>query len=386
MLKDLARRYERELLDNILPFWMRHSPDREHGGYFTCLDRDGSVYDSRKYVWLNGRQVWTLSKLYNEAERKAEWLDAARLGAEFLRRHVFDAQGRCWFSLTREGHPAAFQRKPYAGLFVMLGFHEFAKASGEAWYHERAMGLYHDVRRWIADPALLGRPAFPAMPPLSPLADIYAVLVMALEIGDRAAAAEMLEAVPLHFDERRSVFLESAPLERSRRGEFPETRLVCVGSNFEIVWLLLDALEWHPDEGRQQMVLQALQGALEFGWDPDQGGFFYFQDIDGRPTLQLESQMKLWWVHAEAIYALVRAYEATGNPKWLSWLERADSYSFSHFSDSEYGEWFGYLNREGRPAHLLKGNNYKGCFHIPRALWLSIQALRRMESGRDSGH
>ena len=116
MLSDFAARYRQDLFGSVIPFWMKHSIDREHGGYFTCLDRDGSLYDDRKYMWLNGRQVWTLSRLYNEVAKRPEWLEAARLGADFLRRHARDERGRCYFSLTRDGRPAAYQRKPYAEI------------------------------------------------------------------------------------------------------------------------------------------------------------------------------------------------------------------------------------------------------------------------------
>ena len=373
MLQRYERKYEENLFESVLPFWLRHSLDREHGGYFTALNAEGQVYDTRKYVWLNGRQVWTLSKLYNEAGGNPEWLDAARLGAEFLRKHVFDERGRCWFSLTRDGKPAFFQRKPYGAAFVMLGFNEFARATGEASYRDTAQELFRRIRTWIADPTLLGRPASQA----SLLADVYIVLSMGLETGDHDAVREMLAAIDVHWHAPKRLFLENAVLDESRRFEYPEGRLICAGSNFEIAWLLLDALEIFPDENKKQMVLAALEGALEFGWDREHGGFFYFQDVEGAPTLQLESSMKLWWVHAEAILALVRAYEVTRDIKWLRWLEAVDEYTFSHFPDARYGEWFGYLDRYGRPTHTLKGNNYKGCFHIPRALWLSLKSMRR---------
>jgi N-acylglucosamine 2-epimerase len=373
-----SSRYRSHLLENIIPFWMKHSLDHEHGGYFTGLDRDGAVYDSRKYVWLNGRQVWTLSRLYNEVERRPEWLEAARLGAEFLRRFVFDNHGRCWFSLTREGQPAFFQRKPYGAAFVALGFAEYAKASGDPWYRDKARELFRKVREWIADPSLLGRPAFPAMPATSQLADIYIVLSLALELGDKSAVDEMLGAIEVHYEPQRRLFFESAALDPARRTEYPECRLICPGSIFEISWIFLQALETHPDPAKQKTILDALEGGLEFGWDKDYGGFHYFMDIEGKPTLQLESSMKLWWVHAEAVCALVHAYAATKDHRWVRWLEAVEDYTFSHFPDPEHGEWFGYLDRRGRTALTLKGNNYKGCFHIPRAMLLSAQAIDRM--------
>ena len=80
---DQAQQYLGNLLEDVLPFWQRHSLDRECGGYFTCLDRKGEVYDTDKFVWLQARQVWTFSMLHNRLERRPEWLDIARLGADY---------------------------------------------------------------------------------------------------------------------------------------------------------------------------------------------------------------------------------------------------------------------------------------------------------------
>jgi N-acylglucosamine 2-epimerase len=127
----------------------------------------------------------------------------------------------------------------------------------------------------------------------------------------------------------------------------------------------------------KQLALDALEGSLEFGWDKEFGGLPYFMDIEGKPTLQLESSMKLWWPHTEAIYALVLAYKLTGQQKWLQWLEKVDGYAFSHFADAKFGEWFGYCDRRGNLTHTCKGGNYKGFFHVPRFLLMSIQAIDR---------
>ena len=88
--KQLAEQYKHELLDSVMPFWVEKSQDLEYGGYFTCLERDGSVFDTDKFVWMQGREVWMLSTLYNKVERRQEWLDAAIQGAEFMRRYAHD--------------------------------------------------------------------------------------------------------------------------------------------------------------------------------------------------------------------------------------------------------------------------------------------------------
>jgi len=104
-LQQFSQQYKSTLLDNVLPFWMTYSPDREFGGYFTCLNRDGSVFDTDKFLWLQGRQVWLFSMLYNEVENKSAWLDMALHGAGFLLQHGRAENGDWYFSLNREGQP-----------------------------------------------------------------------------------------------------------------------------------------------------------------------------------------------------------------------------------------------------------------------------------------
>jgi N-acylglucosamine 2-epimerase len=378
MLTALRSTYEQNLFESVIPFWLRHSLDREYGGYFTCLDRDGSVYDTRKYVWLNGRQVWTFSRLYNEVERRPEWLEAARLGAEFLRAHVFDPRGRCYFSLSRDGRATFYQRKPYGAVFVMLGFLEYAKASGDVWYRAKAEELFEDVQRWIADPALLDRPVLEGGIAYSQLADVYVLCAMALELNRTDVLRQCLERIRLHFVAGRHLLHESATVDPALRCEYPDGRLICVGSIFEISWYLLRALDRLPDPELEARLLECVEGALEFGWDQKHGGLYYFQDLEGKPMLQLESEMKLWWVHAEALYALLCAYGRTREEKWLRMLGQVQEWTWARFPDAEHGEWFGYLNRDGSPSHSLKGNHYKGCFHIPRALLFSMQMIDSM--------
>lgn len=377
MLKQLLAQCEENLLESVIPFWMKHSLDAGYGGFFTCLDRDGRVYDTRKYVWLNGRQVWTLSRLYNSLERRPEWLDAARLGAEFLRRHVFDPEGRCYFSLTREGLPSFYQRKPYGAGFVALGFLEYGRAAGDSWYVQRGEALYRDIRRWIAEPQLLGRPALSGGTAMSNLADIYITASLALELQDKAALHRCLEQVRGHADAATGLLHESATLDPALRRASPDARLICAGSIFEIYWILCRALDFCPDPEAEAILLRSIDSAFEFSWDPVHGGFFYFQDIEGQPTLQLESDMKLWWVHCEALYALLTAYLRTQDSKWLARLEVVFDWTWRRFPDTEHGEWFGYLHRDGTLSHTLKGNNYKGCFHVPRMLLYTVQDLSR---------
>jgi N-acylglucosamine 2-epimerase len=381
-LAEYAARYRSDLLESVIPFWMKHSPDRQHGGYFTCLDRDGSIYDTRKYIWLQGRMVWMFSKLYNELDRRPGWLDMAKLGLDFIRRYARDEKGRCYFSLTREGNPSFYQRKPYAAVFVMMGLLEYSKATGDDACRQEATDLFWSIREWIDNPALMDRPVFPSGAPQSSLADIMVVASMALElsaVSDDPRYGQIMrdcvDAAMKHLDPARGILMETAALDGSDLTRTPEGRLFCPGSSLEVAWFLLHVLRQFPDPQRQEQILQIIESSLDFGWDKEYGGLYYFMDLEGKPLLQLEAPMKLWWPHTEAIYAVLLAHSLSGDSKWLRWHKNLDNYAYQHFADPEYGEWFAYCDRQGNLTHTLKGNNYKGSFHVPRFLLLSIQLL-----------
>ena len=367
VLRACRDRYRRELLESVTPFWLRHSLDREHGGYFTCLDREGQIYDTRKYIWLQGRAVWMFSRLYRTVAPEREWLEAAALGERFLRRHARDARGRYYFNLTREGRPVAFQRKPYAAVFAMAGQLEYARATGDERMLAEAIDLFSRIEEWIADPALLDRPSLDASAPrTSKLSDVMVTIQLLLELIDAAPAQdarwdyrlrESTADAMRHYEPTRGVFLEHARSDGRFVFDTPDARLVNPGHSIEMAWFLLLVLRRHPDAALQARVLHTLESTLEFGWDREYGGLFYFMDIEGHPPLPLESTMKLWWPHTEAIYAVILAYAATRDAKWLDWLSRLDAYSFAHFSDPAYGEWFGYCDRQGQPTNTCKGNN-----------------------------
>jgi N-acylglucosamine 2-epimerase len=382
MLQPYLERYRRDLFSSVIPFWLKYSLDREYGGYFTCLDRDGTVYDTKKYIWLQGRQVWMFSRLYNEVERRQEYLDAAQLGVDFLRRYARDPQGRVYFSLTREGQPFFYQRKPYAAVFMMQGLLEWAQASGDEDCRREAVELFWRIREWIADPTLMGRPVLPGQPPLSNLSNVMVLASMAIELAQvdddpryRHVMAEALAGVQRHYDARRRILVENVALDGRDLSAWPEGRLFLPGHSIEVAWFVLHLLRFLPDAALQQLALDVIEGSLELGWDQEYGGLYYFMDLAGKPPLQLEASMKLWWPHTEAIYALVLAYTLTHEERWLRWLDRVDRYAYAHFADPEYGEWFGYCDRRGHLTHTCKGGNYKGCFHVPRALLFSIQRM-----------
>jgi len=381
-------RYEQELFERVIPFWERHSPDPVHGGFFNCLDRDGTVYDTTKHMWLQGRQVFMLSRLYRDVEPRPAWLELARSGAEFLRRHAVREDGRVYFSLTADGRPVALQRKIFSECFWIMAMAEFGRASGEECWLAEARAGFERVWDWAFDWRKVGRPSFPGETPLQNLA-VPMILLNLIEVladGDATAyPAEVAECIcrmllHVHAD-RRVVFENVAP-----DGSFVDTpagRHLNPGHAIEAGWFLQ---HWAQRLGRTDLAATAIdliRWSHDRGWDEEHGGLLYFLDVDGRSPTQLEWCMKLWWPHCEALYAHLLSYSLTRDPgDWRRFLD-THTWTFAHFPDPVHGEWYGYLDRRGEVTHRFKGGPYKGCFHVPRALWLCWRLLKTLERTGD---
>lgn len=377
---DLQKIYADNLENSVIPFWVKYGPDWDNGGTFTCLDRDGSVWDTKKYIWLQGRSVWMFCRLYNVYKKDEKFLKIAELGLNFIEKNAIDSKGRYYFSLMQDGKPYFYQRKVYGAVFCMLAYLEYFNATGKQQYFDKSVDLFWKIRDWIADPTLLDRPVFKGLPPASSLADVMVLASMAIELAavDRSQAyldvmADSLKNIDRHFNAQKGILMENVALDGTDLSKLPEGRFFNPGHSIEVAWFLLHLLKFLPDKKKEQMAFDILKGSFETGWDKEFGGLYYFMDIAGKPTLQLESSMKLWWPHTEAIYAFALAYKMTADNFWLEKLNVVHDYSFKHFVDQKYGEWFGYCDRQGNLTHTSKGGNYKGFFHVPRAMLFTSQ-------------
>ena len=381
----LAQQYSRALLDDVIPFWMRHSADREHGGYFTCLARDGSVYDTDKFLWLQARQVWTFSMLCNRLTKRDEWLQFARQGAEFLARHGRDGEGDWYFSLTRDGRPLVQPYNIFSDCFAAMAFSQYALAAKDEPAREIAGRTYRNILRRKDQPKGRYTKAVPGTRPMVSLAlpMILANLTLELEwllepaVFNQAVDTCLKEVFTLFLDEKTQVLREQVAPDGSHLDCF-EGRVLNPGHGIEAMWFIMDIAERRNDRSLMERAVDIVLQTLELGWDKQLGGIFYFLDAQGHPPQQLEWDQKLWWVHIETLVALLKGYGLTGRKTCWTWFERVHEYTWKHFPDPKYGEWFGYLNRSGEVLLPLKGGKWKGCFHIPRGLYLCMRELEKL--------
>ena len=373
-LSDVGQRLEKELLEDIVPFWERHSVDREFGGFLTCLDRDGSVYDTFKHLWMQWREVYMFAALWNAGYREHRYLDLAEHGFRFLWRHGRRSDGSYHYMLDRKGGVISDTdggQEAFTESFAAIGCAELYKATHDEKYRREALSAYGIYRRNTASGS--GRYDLLAYP----MIELNVLQVMRGAFGgyDSEIAACIRRM-------RRFAHPESGVMfERMKgSGEFDlDTqygRFVNPGHALEGLSFVMNWLDESPDVELREFALRETRIMGEFGIDAHDDGVWYFRDALGKPMSRHEYFLKAWWPQCEAASAMLHAHALSGDGWYLDRFRRIDDFCTRSLRDPKYGEWFAYAPVEGRAHHAYKGSRFKGFFHIPRHLLTCIRICR----------
>ncbi|MQM91035.1 AGE family epimerase/isomerase [Segatella copri] len=369
-----AECYREDLVQNIMPFWMKYGLDTENGGVYTCVDRNGELMDTTKSVWFQGRFAYTCCFAYNNIEHRQEWLDAAKQTIDFIEAHCFDTDRHMFFEVTADGKPLRKRRYVFSESFAAIAMAEYSKATGDRTYAEKAMQIFREMRKRLTTPGLLE-------PKYLPTVEMKGHSITMILINVANVLKQVIDDPEL--DEQTDQSLESlinnfahpefkALLETvGPNGEFIDSingRLINPGHCIETSWFLMDVAERRGDKKLLEFALQILDWSWDWGWDDEFGGIINFRDCKGYPQQDYSQDMKFWWPQTEAIIANLYAYKLTGDEKYLKRHRQISEWTYAHFPDHEYGEWYGYLHRDGSVAQAAKGNIFKGPFHIPRMM------------------
>lgn len=385
-LRKIEQQYKNELLNNILPFWLENSQDEEFGGYFTCLDRKGKVFDTDKFIWLQGRQVWMFSMLYNNVEKRQEWLECAIQGAEFLKKYGHDGKLNWYFSLTREGSPLVEPYNIFSYTFATMAFGQLSRATGNSEYADIAKRTFDIILSKVENPKGKWNKLYPGTRNLKNFALPMILSNLALEIEHLLDEEILQHTMDTCIHEVMEVFLrpeldgiivENVNADGTLSDTF-DGRLINPGHAIEAMWFIMDLGKRLNRPGLINKAVETTLVMIEYGWDAQYGGIFYFMDRLGHPTQQLEWNQKLWWVHIETLISLLKGYQLTENKKCLQWYEKVHEYTWSHFKDPIFPEWWGYLSRRGEVLLDLKGGKWKGCFHVPRGMYQCWKILEEI--------
>lgn len=374
-IKQWAESYKTDLTENIMPFWMEHGWDKVNGGVYTCVDRDGSLIDTTKSVWFQGRFAFICAYAYNNVEKNPMWLEAAKSTLDFIEKHCFDENGRMYFSVTAEGKPLRMRRYVFSETFAAIAMSEYALATGEQKYAERALQIFKDTQRFLTTPGILA-PKFEESVQLQS----HSIIMILINVGSCIRKVindpKLTEQIDESIAKLKKYFIHpefKCLLETvGKNGEFVDTcmgRTINPGHCIETSWFIMEEAKQRGwDKEITDMALQIFDWSWDWGWDKQYGGIINFRDCRNLPSQDYSQDMKFWWPQTETIIASLYAYLATGDEEYIYKHQRISEWTYAHFPDAEFGEWYGYLHRDGTVAQPAKGNLFKGPFHIPRMM------------------
>ena len=383
-LKKLKETYRESLLEDVMPFWMKHAIDREKGGFIFNLNRDGSVISTDKSIWIHGRFIWLLATMYDQVEAKEEWTELAYHGIDFLDKYGFDEDGRMFFIVTQDGKPLRKRRYVFSEFFAIVAFAAAGKAFQDQSLLQRARDLFDFTLKHLNTPGLLPPKVNPETRPSIGLVAPMITLVTAQVLRDSTNDPYYSEVIDRTLSEIE-IFLNEdfqAVMEMvSPEGELIDSlegRLLNPGHSIEAAWFVLHEAKYRNDLKIRELGLKILEWSWNWGWDEEYGGMIYYRDVKNLPPTEYWHDMKFWWPQCEAIIATLLAWKMTGDDKYAEWHQKIHDYTFKLFPDPEMGEWMGYLHRDGRLSTPVKGNLWKGPFHIPRMLLYCWQLLEEI--------
>lgn len=378
-------------LKDLAEFWLKNGMDPVYGGVYTCLDRTGKVFSTDKSVWMQGRCGWTFAYLCHVYGVRDEWLTASKSCIDFLEKFCVnrDAGGRLYFTVTEDGKPLRQRRYCYSEAFYCIANAEYYGITGEIEYLDRARrsyDMYWNLNHGMDDPTGLGPKTIPDTRTGRSLG-IPMIMLNMTSVMKRVDQARMdlylarahscvSDIFTYHVKPELGCTLENVAPDGTARLNYTDGRMVNPGHDIECSWFVMQHANSIGDKDLHAKAVQVFDMAFNMGWDQEYGGILYFRDCLGYPPEAYEHDMKLWWPHNEALIASLMIYRDTKDEKYLNIFYQLLDYCKKYFVDETYGEWYGYLRRDGKPTEpACKGSTFKGPFHVPRCLIMVDQMI-----------
>lgn len=373
--KSLEKFYKDLLLKDVVPFWFPRAYDEAHGGLYHYFDADGTLVDTDKNVWAQGRMAWMLLSTYLQVDKNPNYLKWAEAALKFLDEHcVNEANGRMYFRMADDGTPIHQRRYAFSESFAAIAFAAHAKATGNKESEKKARHWYEVFTTQCFEAGKM-EPKFTGKRPAQGLGPRVITINTAQEmrkfLGEDPYWTQWIDRCvkdikELFIQEDVQAVMEAVSPEGKIIDHCDERTLDC-GHAIEGGWFVLEEARLrNKDPQLMELGLKMIDWSFRRGWDREFGGLFYFRDVYNKPIQQYWHNMKFWWQHDESLIASMLAYKLTGNPKYAKMHNMVKDWAFAHFQDRENGEWYGYLERDGTRSNTLKGCNWKSFFHHPR--------------------
>lgn len=391
-----AGELKRELVDQVIPYWLQTSVDRERGGFVLADDGRGNRNGTEKQLVSQARMVWGFSHAHIHGVDKTgkDCLAAAKQGYEFLLKHFRDEQDGGYFWTTDlQGAPKNRNKIVYGQSFVIYGLVEYYRASNDPQALQHAMKLFQELQSRSYDPRRKGWiEHFEAdwTPILKP--DPGAIV----EVGGFKSAnthLHLMEAFAELYDVTRNPQVKKAVEEAlmlnkkyfypKRAGEscfhrqldwkpvtLASSAGLSYGHNVEFAWLMIRAEQVLGRQPSWDHFYAHLDHALSYGYDHKRGGL-YSRGVGNEPASDTD---KIWWVQSEMLAALSDALTHRSNPKYEKALVSLIDFISKHQSDPKTRIWMDTVTADGTPKVPSLAHSWKANYHDVRALVKFIEA------------
>ncbi len=383
-LIEIKELYEDQLLNSELEFWLKYGFDKENGGIYTALDRDGSILDTDKSVWFQARALWIYSTAYEKYGNR-KYLELATSLVEFIDSHCYDTDGRMYFRVSKEGNPVVKRLRYYfSEAFTIMGYSVYGRITNNNKYIEKAYDLFLFVEDIKESNILIPKMTRKVRDFGAPMIFLNVLSELRESLPQKKSDInlyidKLLLEIETYFvkDDLKAV-LEQCLYNGEINSDHFEGRMLNPGHAIEGSWFIMNEGLKRNDSNLINLGLKMLDWMFDRGWDNEYGGIIQYRDLYDKSLSEYHQDMKFWWPQCECAIALLLAYSLTNDDSYLNKFKMVNNYIQNNFVDLEYGEWFGYLHRDNTLATPLKGNMYKGPFHIPRMYLKCIEIIESL--------
>ena len=392
-LPDLSARLRAELTENILPFWMTHVPDREHGGFHGAISNTLEIdLHAPRAAILCARILWTFSAAYRRLGASV-YLDAATWAYTALTRTFWDMEhGGVYWTVDRQGVPVMARKHAYAQAFAIYGLSEYYRATQHPESKALACRLFELLEAHAFEPVHGG---------YIEGCDRDWGQLEDMRLSDRDLNSRKSMNTLLHILEAYTNLLqiwEDDQLRTQHRGLLetfltrifdpatghlrlffdddwtPLTDAVSYGHDIEASWLLWEATQRHTDSELHRrmraLTLTLAENTYREGRDAD--GSLFYEGQAGRVT----DDGKAWWPQAEALVGFTNAYQLTGEPHFAAAVAEVWRFIETTLVDRVHGDWFKQTDRAGVPdATRMKASIWDCPYHHSRACFEMLARL-----------
>lgn len=394
VINDFCERVEKELFENIVPFWIQHTQDNEYGGFYGRITNDLTIErEAPKSLILNTRILWTFSKLY-QFRNNDNYLYMAERSYNYLLNHFFDHElGGVYWLLNYKGEAIDNRKKIYGQAFTIYALAEYYAAVKNEQVLEQAKSIFqliekhnYDIkntgyfeasnRDWtIAEDLRLSALDMNEKKSMNTHLHLMEAYTTLYQVWNDDHLKNRLEGLLYNFTEHiinkdsYHFILFQDELWQSK------SEHVSFGHDIEGSWLLCEAAEILGDRELKKKVelfaVKMVNATIAEGFS-EQHTIYSERDGKGQLCESIE-----WWQQIEAIVGFINAYQITKDERFLDWSLKCWRVIENKIVDRINGEWFFGILPNGQPDHSkYKVSEWKGPYHNARACMEILNRLR----------